>query len=313
MKLSRQEFDAIIKDNLISSGETEEHFGYKTEENRIYCEYYTESEFKKFVDEMKTNYKEHYRKFYGVEDAKENKGGQGGELVPKRGRWGMVPPKMASVASSSRFCYLALRDGTDILVPNRILTKDDVEFEKECKIFDDGLTAPQLDAYIKDSVCDCYIEAKCHEIFASHKIEFKNKYWEILQNDKSFSCALRDSVKHEKTFELSKEAFGITEEHLRFDVKQFVCHLLGIANQSKGKRVKLIYLFYKPESNNSAVSTKINEIFKELQNEVKSIFGCEMVKEFCLENQIELDVIVQHGKVMGKLTRDNSEKWFSRE
>ena len=37
---------------------------------------------------------------------------QGAELSEKRNRYGtFTPPKIASVASSSRFCYLALKDG----------------------------------------------------------------------------------------------------------------------------------------------------------------------------------------------------------
>lgn len=308
--LSKKEFDAIIRENLIAAGKSEKSFGYETIDNRIYYDYYTVSEFQAFVDEMKLNYPEHYKKFYGVQDAKENKGGQGGELIPKRGRWGIMPPKMASVASSSRFCYLALRDGTDILIPNRSLIKGDVEFEKECKIFEDGLTAPQLDAYIKDSTCDYYIEAKCHEIFDSHKIEFKNKYWDIFERDKSFHGALTKVIKKKDTFELPKELFGITENHLRFDVKQFICHLLGIAHQSKGKCAELIYLFFKPKCNQANVSTQIDEIFDELQREIEAIFNSSLIKDFCENHQIKLNVIIQNSDVMQKLNNDNSQKLY---
>lgn len=306
--LLKKEFDAIIRENLIAAGKSEKSFGYATIDKKIYYDYYTVSEFKAFVDEMKLNYSEHYKKFYGVQDAKENKGGQGGELLPKRGRWGMMPPKMASVASSSRFCYLALRDGTDILIPNRSLTKADVEFEKECKIFDDGLTAPQLDAYINDPACDYYIEAKCHEIFDSHKIEFKNKYWDIFETDKSFNRALNKAVKNKDTFELPKELFDITGNHLRFDVKQFICHLVGIAHQSKGKCAELIYLFFKPKCNHEDVSTQMDEIFDELKQEIKAIFNSLLIKDFCENHQMKLNVIIQNSDVMQKLNHDNSQK-----
>ena len=53
-------FDAIIKENLLNSGVSEESFGYKTDKDRIYHEYYVESEFNKFVCEMKSGYPEHY-------------------------------------------------------------------------------------------------------------------------------------------------------------------------------------------------------------------------------------------------------------
>lgn len=311
-KLSKKEFDAIIKENLLDSGISEESFGYRTDNDRIYQEYYVESEFNQFVDEMKSDYPEHYKKYYGDENASENKGGMGGELIPKRGRWGMMPPKMASVASSSRFCYLALRGGTNALFSDWEVTKDDVEFEKECRIFADGPTAPQLDAYIENPSCSCYIEAKCHEIFDSHKIEFKNKYWNIFQKDKSFSCVSRNATRHDETFELSGNVFGLSDDHLRFDVKQFVCHLLGIAQQTNGKQAKLVYLFFKPKSNDEKVTVRIDEIFDELRNEIDSIFTSEVIEEFCLDNQIELEAVVQECDVMKKLDICNSWKLFPR-
>ena len=311
-KLSKKEFDAIIKENLLNSGVSEESFGYKTDKDRIYHEYYVESEFNKFVCEMKSGYPEHYKKYYGDENASENKGGMGGELIPKRGRWGMMPPKMASVASSSRFCYLALRDGTNALFPDWEIAKNDVEFEKECRIFLDGPTAPQLDAYIENPSCSCYIEAKCHEIFDSHKIEFKNKYWDIFRKDKSFGCVLENVIRHDETFELSGNVFNLSDAHLRFDVKQFICHLLGIANQAKGKQAKLVYLFFKPKSNDEKVNARIDEVFDELRDEIDSIFTSAVIVEFCLDNQIVLEAIVQECNVIRKLDICNSWKLFPR-
>ena len=310
-KLSKREFDAIIKDNLIAAGVTKDSFGYRTDNDRTYYDYYTEAEFKRFVDEMKADYAEHYKKYYGDEEAKENRGGLGGELLPKRGRWGMLPPKMASVASSSRFCYLALRDGTDALISNRILTRDDVEFEKECRIFADGSTAPQLDAFIKDTLCDYYVEAKCHEIFDSHEIEFKHKYWEIFQNDKSFCHVLKDAIKHTDTFEIPKAVFELWGEHMRFDVKQLVCHLFGIANQARGRQSKLFYLFFKLKSEDPETALRIEVVFEELKNEIEFIFGSDVIKGFCAYNQIGLEVIVQECNVMKKLDTYNSRKVFS--
>lgn len=312
-KISKKEFDAIIKENIIKSGVAEDDFGYKTDQNRIYQEYYVKSAFDKFVDEMKSDYPEHYKKYYGDDSANENRGGMGGELIPKRGRWGMMPPKMASVASSSRFCYLALRNGTNALFSDWEATKDDVEFEKECRIFEDGPTAPQLDAYIENPSCKCYIEVKCHEIFDSHKIEFKNKYWDIFQKNKSFCHVLENAVKHEESFELARNVFDLSDAHLRFDVKQFVCHLLGIANQTKGKRAKLVYLFFKPKNSDEKTNARIDEIFEELRNEIHLIFSSKVIEEFCLDNQIELEAIVQECDVMKKLDTCNSWKLFSRE
>ena len=154
-------FDKIIRENLIATEETENSFGYEFQDMvddeiivRKYDEYYSETKFADFVEVMKTEYPLHFRKFRGDIEAEDNKGGKGGELVCKTYKGKLVPPKMASVASLSRFCYLALRDGSDKLIPDRKVQKDDVEFEKECGIFEIGNHAPQLDAYIKDSECD---------------------------------------------------------------------------------------------------------------------------------------------------------------
>lgn len=89
-------------------------------------------------------------------------------------------------------------------------------------------------------------------------------------------------------------------------------HLLGIANQAKGKQAKLVYLFFKPKSNDEKVNARIDEVFDELRNEIDSIFTSAVIVEFCLDNQIELEAIVQECNVMRKLDICNSWKLFPR-
>lgn len=108
-KMTKGKFDLLIKENLIKSSVSENAFTYRFGEIRKYSEYYSDTEFNRFIDEMEENYPQHYRKFIN---------GAGGELKEKNSRFGMMPPKMASVASSSRFCYLALRDGINITHKN---------------------------------------------------------------------------------------------------------------------------------------------------------------------------------------------------
>ena len=88
---------------------------------------------------------------------------------------------MASVASSSRFAYLALRCGAQAIGGT-----DHVEFEHECRIQGIRGTAPQLDAYTADENGNpIYVEVKCHEIFDPHKIELKAAYWENIYGEKN--------------------------------------------------------------------------------------------------------------------------------
>ena len=304
----KERFDLIIKQNLIRSdkcGETEECFGYHIN-NSDYDFYYKEEEFTSFIDEMRSKYPEHFLKYAGDETSKENKGGVGGELEVKKTGYGYAPPKMAHVASSSRFCYLALRGGTDALVTDKVLKKENIEFEKECRIFDSG-HAPQLDAYIADEDMNVYVEVKCHEIFDRHTPTFKNKYWKYFKEDKVFNCAAIEDDKCKETFTVPLSMFGLSCElkSTMLDIKQMVCHLMGIARQNNGKKAKLVYLFFKPECNNLADQEFVDNVFEHLQNEINVVFKSGMIPEFCAANNIELEAIAEESAFMCKLEKGN--------
>lgn len=313
-KLKQKErFDYIIKKNLLSSGLSENAFVYsiiqKGGNPREYPLYYNKTAFDNFMKEMQTLYPQSYLKYAGNSNATQNKGGAGSELVEKPGRYGLTPPKMASVASSSRFCYLALRNGTDALVENKFITSKNVEFEKECRIFTTG-TAPQLDAFITDSEFNIYIEAKCHEIFDSHKITLKNKYWEYFENDAVLCKALEGIKKDDEDFTLPLSLFGIEASSSCFDIKQLICHLLGIKEQEKGKKAKLIYLFFEPIAENDEDSGLVDYIFDKLSSEIKLIFESVIIKDFCSANNIELVAIKEKSRIMEPLTTNNMFKIY---
>lgn len=290
----KERFDVAIRNNLCDDlltyiiGEGENSIEYR-------C-YYSQSAFRDFVDEMKKIYPEHYDKFQGKKKASSNSGGKGGELDAQDNR----PPKMASVASSSRFCYLALRDGVDANILGKTFTKNDVEFEKECRIFARG-TAPQLDAYINDEECDIFVEAKCHEIFDSHKLVFRSAYWDYFKKDSSLKDLISGEKKPAEEFNVSLDLFDIGKKSARFDVKQLVCHLLGIKEHQKGKKAKLVYMFFKPIPKDKESAELIDSVFKELKEEIEVIFGCKVIKEFCENNNINLAAIAQESETMKKL------------
>ena len=306
--ISKENFDSIIKKNLISSGISGNAFMYSiTQKNGMVSEYpmyFNKTAFDIFVNEMETCYPQHHLKYNGNANATQNKGGAGGELIEKSGRYGLTPPKMASVASSSRFCYIALRNGTDALVKNKFISGNNVEFEKECRIFGTG-TAPQLDAFITDSECNIYIEAKCHEIFDSHKVTLKNKYWEYFEKDAILCELLKGIEKGDETFTLPLSLFGLKDASSRFDIKQLVCHLLGIKEQNKGKNAKLIYMFFEPITESDEDSVSVSNVFNELATEIKLIFESDIIKRFCNANSIELSAIKEKSRIMESLTMDN--------
>ena len=305
----KERFDNIIKNNLTASGVSENEFEYSIKQAdqavTLYPLYFSKTAFNSFIQEMQTLYPQHYLKYNGNANATQNKGGAGGELIEKRGRYGITPPKMASVASSSRFCYLALRNGTDALTPYKNINANEIEFEKECRIFNDG-TAPQLDAFVADEECNIYVEAKCHEIFGSHKVELKNKYLECFEKDDSLRKALEFADKNNDNFVLPLSLFGIDKPSSRFDIKQLICHLLGIKEQNKGKRAKLVYLFFEPSAFNDQDAALVNEVFNELANETKLIFNSDIIRNYCNANNIDLTALKEKSRVMEPLNKSNT-------
>ena len=310
---TKEIFDNIIKKNLLLAGISENAFVYsftqKDGNKSEYPLYYNKTAFNIFVQEMLTFYPQHYIKYNGNTNATQNKGGVGGELIEKPGRYGLTPPKMASVASSSRFCYLALRNGTDALVEDRFISGNDIEFEKECRIFGTG-TAPQLDAFVPDSECNIYIEAKCHEIFDSHKVVLKNKYWDYLKNDAVLCNALNGLEKGKDDFSLPLSLFGLEGSSSHFDIKQLICHLLGIKEQNQGKKAKLIYMFFEPITDSSEDTALIHKTFEELESEIKLIFKSSIINDFCRINNIELEAIKEKSRVMEPLSVNNKIKLY---
>lgn len=284
-KLNKDKFDAIIKSNLTDfmPRVSIDNFGYKIE-GRNYENYYTSACFEAFKADMKDGYPQHFVKY---DD------GKGGELVEKKGRYGLMPPKMASVASSSRFCYLALKD------------INGVEFEKDCRIFDDNEIAPQLDAYIPQEYCNIFLEVKCHEIFDNHKIKMKNKYLTHLKENNIFPEIVSKVTKGEDEFTAPLSLFGIDKESSRFDVKQFICHLLGVAKKTGDKPAKLVYLFFIPVVDDEETAGEIKEVFDQLQSEVKAIFTSEPIVKFCKAKNISLSAIAEKSRTMETLSAEN--------
>lgn len=306
---AKERFDGIIKNNLIASGVSEQVFGYSItqKDGKIsdYPLYFSKSAFDIFLNEMKTVYPQHYDRYKGNTNATQNKGGVGGELIEKPGRYGLTPPKMASVASSSRFCYLALRNGSNALEYNKYISGNDVVFENECRIFTDISTAPQLDGFIEQDGYNIYIEAKCHEIFDNHKVVLKNKYWDYFKSDDILRPFLNNAETNDETFALPLSLFGIEKKSSRFDIKQLICHLLGIKEQKENKKAKLIYLFYEPVADNDEDYILINKVFDELSTEIKLIFESDIIKKFCTAYNVELIAIKENSRIMEPLTEFN--------
>ncbi|MDD6033657.1 MAG: hypothetical protein PUC47_09290 [Oscillospiraceae bacterium] len=285
--MTKEEFDGLIKKNLVAVlGDA--CFGYVLAKK--YPNYFSREAFAIFIDEMKSGY---HRAFCSYD------AGKGSELKEQTGRYGKTPPKMASVASSSRFCYLALRDGADGLGGS-----GEVEFEHECRIKGIDGIAPQLDAFIPNE--SIYVEVKCHEIFDAHHVVMKIKYWDLLFGvDNAFGLPNLPKVQDE-TFTIGHETFNLSKASTMFDIKQFLCHLLGIASRKEAdKPAKLVYLFFKPRLDTADEQRAMDEVFCELQHEIRAIFASPPIRRFTEKNNIQLTAVAEYASIMERLSPHN--------
>ena len=249
--------DYAIRDFELKNGDISIECGYKIEkEKKTYWNYLSYDAWEEFKGKMK---KAHLCQF---EDA------DGGEMKEKKGRWGIYPPKMASFGSSSRFLYNISKD------------IEGFQFEKLLPTRVGG--SANLDGYIMRNDVDFFVEAKCREIYGSHKtVEISNVYEEIYNElHKSYpEFSFKNNGKEDD------EHFNCTfkfngKEIIHFDIKQLICHFLAISanlleNEHANKKIEFVYLIFNPKYNtcfeNEKVSSykgRIDKIYKETIKEI---------------------------------------------
>lgn len=224
-----------------------------------YDRYMSNDGWKRYLAGMSNNHRKQYEE------------GDGGEINEKSGRWGTYPPKMACYGSSSRIIYTLLRGVANI------------EFEKKFATLV-GHTA-NLDAYLQTGYTDIFLEAKCREIYASHtKIDignvYKPVYEYIKQCNKKFGYSDEPS-KANNQFRCSFYYDG--KQIIRFDIKQLICHFLGIAaNYLKPKKgenamnnIRFVYFIYNP---NELGNEALEEIYDNTKKEIYKIGVIELFK-----------------------------------
>lgn len=206
--------------------------GFLAKNGTLYRAYRTNTKWDEDLAEMKRNYKSAY---------KEYKEGDGGELFEKQ-----YPPKMASYGSSSRFIFELSKD-----IPG-------FHFEKKLGICVPARNENQeaeasLDGYLETKCI--YVEAKCREIYEKIHPRFNTKYEDLYnylveQTAGRFGYDLKESVN--KKGEVTRRVYFSwdNEPISHFDLKQILCHLLGIGKRNildEGiQNPTLLYLVYKP-------------------------------------------------------------------
>ena len=263
---------------------------YLTKSGQRYDDlYYSREAFAAFVEEMRENYPEHYARYATC---------SGGELEEHYDRRSerYYPPKMASVASSSRWVYLALRTHAEeklrALIPD-LPTDGIFRFEEKLQIKGVRRGIANLDAaYLSDENC-VFIEAKCHEIFDRHELKWSKQYIKSgkFADEEEVALAVPPkavSIVTTKTDDGIKEvvrvapaAFGLEDENPRFDVKQAVCHLLGIASRELSTPAVLLYLLFKPRG-----LVETDDVYTAFEKEFCEFCKSDCIRAFCERHRI---------------------------
>lgn len=195
------------------------------------------------------------------------------------GKGGELRDKFFCVGSSSRFavaCFTTNEKGNISYIDQFRGSKiKEIQFEKALRITGISGTPPQMDVYYKTEL-ENFVEVKCHEIFdeSEHtKLEIALQYTnnEIFLNiaDHYEISIAKKIVKHKNGSQyiiFDRNDFGVKSKSTHFDLKQFLCHLMGIISYSKVSEEKnFIYLFYKSKDE------RFSYVYLELAEEIEQI------------------------------------------
>ena len=203
--------------------------------------------------------------------------GDGDELKEKDGR----PPKMASYGSSSRMIY------------NLSKQKEGFHFEKKLPTTVGGTA--NLDGVYEDGNRYIFVEAKCHEPYTAKNVTVSKCYEKLYKyiNEQMLGSIHIDMETSKCGRYLNVQYFADGEKLERFDMKQMICHLLGIATgMLKGtleiKQTDFIYLLYDPTELDIVPEAKavIDEIYE------RTCYECNLV-DFAELYRVLLKFLIQ--------------------
>ena len=217
-----EKLDLAIKLNEI--GTTDGGYDIKYGEKMLHKQtYMTNAEWDAFLSVMSETAKNEYGE------------GGGDELHEKNGH----PPKMASYGSSSRMIY------------NLSSKKKGFHFEKKLPTTVGGVA--NLDGFYDDANHYIFVEAKCHEPYSAKKVTVSKAYARLYEyiNERMLENIHIEMNTSKCGRYLNVEYFADGEKLEHFDLKQMICHLLGIATGMlngtlKRKQTDFIYFLYDP-------------------------------------------------------------------
>ena len=175
--------------------------------------------------------------------------------------------KMCSVASSSRLCFLYFAN------------KENTEFEWSLGTGTRGIA--QLDAF--DGLK--YYECKCHEIFDKHDNYLRASYKMNLEK----YLGLKNINIDGNFIKLTLKELEINDDRsiysLHFDIKQFLCHLFGIAKKGGGN---LQYIFFTPSNELINKNSWCTDFYNTLDEEIKNLWNSPKIQDMLKTYNIEL-------------------------
>ena len=210
--------------------------------------------------------------------------GDGDELKEKDGR----PPKMASYGSSSRMIY------------NLSNKKEGFHFEKKLPTTVGGTA--NLDGFYEDYNRYIFVEAKCHEPYSAKKVTVSKAYTRLYEyiNERMLENIHIEMNTSKCGRYLNVEYFADGEKLEHFDLKQMICHLLGIATGMingtlKRKQADFIYLLYDPTELDIEpdAKEKIDAIYERTCYESNLIDFAELYRvilEFLRESKLQSEI-----------------------
>ena len=155
-----------------------------------------------------------------------------------------------------------------------------------------------MDAYYEDDTGFYFFECKCHEQFDSHPINLRTSYFSqglIVDSLKEEDFLEKDKPIDDRLYNVIKpSAFGINKGNPRFDIKQFLTHIMGIQNKIKDsdKPATLIYYYFIPK--NVKKNKAIESIIDELESEIKTIFNAPFFEQ--CRQRIKFKLYVQYSE-----------------
>ena len=196
------------------------------------------------------------------------------------------PPHMACFGSSCRMAYNRLKKVKNIVFEYGLPTEVGGE--------------AQLDAYIQAKKIEIFIEAKCHEIYGSHRIvEVSEVYLPVFDKLQEFFTYAAEKSKKGYV----KCSFKVMEQEiLHFDLKQLICHFLGISagllkGAIKSKKIRFVYLIFNPHHIKDRICDKYRKkILDQYDKAIEEInlFDMEKLFEAIFEYQRSQNKNISH-------------------